>query len=172
MRRIEQLLGAPEQISVLEQVMLTVRLSPHIVCLIEGGAPYTLLASSEGNRSWLSPFHPCRENEPLNHAGLASFMEGMRTLSDLKQDGAIAGAAGHIWHCQPPAKPGAMHSIHTPIGTGPSRYMWHTVTIAISEADFARIELQWNGRLMLDCQGCLGTEFGEMSRPCPQDADC
>ncbi|WP_417481776.1 helix-turn-helix domain-containing protein [Maricaulis sp.] len=171
LRRIERLLGAPEQISLLDQVMLTVRLSPHMLCLIEGGEPFTLLASSEGNRSRHSPFHPCAENEPVTHAGLTSFMEGIRTLSALKQDGAVAGAAGHVWHCQPPAKPRAMRSIHTPIGTGPNRYMWHTVTVAISEPEFARTEVQWGGRITLKGQAQLGAGLGRVSCGCCQDTD-
>ncbi|WP_417468146.1 helix-turn-helix domain-containing protein [Maricaulis sp.] len=171
LRRIEGLLGAPEQISLLDQVMLTARLSPHMLCLIEGESPFKLLASSEGNKSGLSPFRPCREHEPLVHPALTSFMEGVRTLSALKQDGAVAGAAGHIWHCQPPAKPGAMRSIHTPVGTGPDRYMWHTVTIAISETEFARTEGQWGGRITLESQSKLGAALGGASCACGQVTD-
>ncbi|WP_091767160.1 helix-turn-helix domain-containing protein [Maricaulis salignorans] len=155
--RIEDLLGAPEQISLLDQVMLTVRLCPHMACLIEGSRPFTLLASSQGNASPRSPFHECRENQPLLCPDLTSFMEGIRTLTELKHEGALQGAAGHIWHRQASAEPTAMKSIHIPIGTGPNRCMWHTITIPITETEFAQTELEWDGRLTLEGQAGLAT---------------
>jgi len=150
--RIEDLLGAPEQISMLDQVMLTVRLSPHMACLIEGGSPFTLLASSEGNASPQSPFQQCREDHPLLCPDLTSFMEGVQTLTNLKSEGALQGPVGHIWHRQASEESAAMKSVHTPIGTGHNECMWHTITIPISESEFVETEALWGGRLALDGQ--------------------
>lgn len=158
--RIERLLGAPEQISLLDQIMLTVRLSPHMVCLIAGKSPFTLLASSEGNISARSPFHHCVANQPLARADLASFMEGVQTLTALKHEGVLEGAAGHLWHCQAGGEPAAMKSIHIPIGAGRNRSMWHTSTVAITEAEFDFTESQWGGRLALEGRSSFAARPG------------
>ncbi|WP_417490119.1 helix-turn-helix domain-containing protein [Maricaulis sp.] len=160
--RIEDLLGAPEQISLLDQIVLTIRLCPHMACLIEGARPFNLLASSQGNASPLSPFHECRESEPLSCPDLTSFIEGVQTLTALKLEGALQGAAGHIWHRQASEPPTAMKSIHIPIGTGPNRWMWHTITIPIAQSEFARTELEWGGRLALEEQASLRMQPAEL----------
>ncbi len=162
--RIERLLGAPEQISLLDQMMLTIRLCPHMSCLIEGGKPFTLLASSAGNRSPRSPFHQCCVDQPVSSPDLVSFMEGVETLTGLREEGTLRGPAGHIWHRQASEGFAPMKSIHIPISTGHKGWMWNIITIALSEPDFAQIEAQWGGRLALDGQASLVASLDHLTR--------
>jgi transcriptional regulator with XRE-family HTH domain len=150
--RILQLLDSHEHLSFGEQVARAVRLSPHMVCLISGRPPFTLLAKGAGNHSDASPFSECEENTARHNPKLEEFRAGLERIALLRREGDLATPVAHIWRCPPGEGGAALKSVHIPIRLHQDRWVWHCTSVFLSDQEYSAILADWGDTLVIDPQ--------------------
>jgi transcriptional regulator with XRE-family HTH domain len=145
--RIEKLLGAPENIPLIEHLCRAVERSPNLVCLNALPLGEKILAVSAGCGDDATPYEIKNSQRTTDFPGMDEFWDQLKALQKLGFfEGHIA-SADCLWRGKCDGKERVWRTIVMPIRTPDSEWLAHSTCTPISHNKFNLLECEWGGRI-------------------------
>jgi transcriptional regulator with XRE-family HTH domain len=145
--RIEKLLGAPQNIPLIQHLCRAVESSPNLVCI--NGLPLgkNTLAVSAGCGKDKAPYTAESSKSHEQFPGMDEFWDRLKTLQKLGFfEGNIA-SAECLWRGKVEGKERVWRTITMPIRTPESEWVAHSTCMPISNERFVALEREWSGKI-------------------------